>query len=82
MTHRDNIRSLQLELGTIEILQALKAGIDQDLSDFDEEMKDPDPKLRPIPETKKSLEVYELELRTVIERLDASEREEQLRTAQ
>jgi hypothetical protein len=72
-TYKEKIRSLQLEFGTIEILQALKAGIHEDLSGLDEEMKDPDPQLRPSPETKRSLEVYELELQGVIDRLDASE---------
>lgn len=67
------IRSLQLEHGTIEILHALKAGIDEDLRDIDEQMKDPDPKLRPPSETKSLLEVYQLELRTVIDRLNAAE---------
>jgi hypothetical protein len=73
-TNREKIRYMQLKFGTIEILQALKWGIDQDLSDSEEEMKDPNPNLRPGPETIKDLEVYEMELQGVIERLDAAER--------
>jgi hypothetical protein len=72
-TYKEKIRMMQLEFGTIEILQVLKAGIVEDLDGIDEDMKDPDPRTHPDPETKKDLEVYERELQGVIDRLEDSE---------